>query len=294
MSEHFAEAEMNVPRFLGATISHDHRSLIQPEDMARRWVTSVETARITLEEATTQRAVHNSRGYLGRRFKTQQHQLNHKHLAKKFYIGTLFPRITSLRGNTCAQLLCTSDGYSKVYTMKLKSDEGSKLNELCSIVGRNHAHGPAMCYKVLKPNGHFIVRSSCTPLTNADKNDPAVRDIMDAFTKDVDNIIGKFDYSYILEEDTADVEGLPTLNQSDYEYNLSPLDVDYEEIMDPLINAEIILPQGEGIALARVSKRKRSHDGSSSGHKNKKTLLDSRIYIVKCPDGEMKDVGFNI
>jgi hypothetical protein len=64
--------------------------------------------------------------------------------------------------------------------------------------------------------------------------------------------------------------------------------------MDPLINAEIILPQGEGIALERVSEIKRAHYGSSSGHTNKNQFLDSRIYIVKCPDGEMKDVGFNI
>jgi hypothetical protein len=104
-------------------------------------------------------------------------------------------------------------------------------------LGRNHAHGPAMCYKVLKPNEHFIVRSSCTPLTNADKNDPAVRDRMTDFTNDVDNIIEKLDSSYILEEDTADVEGLPPLNKCDDESNLPPLDVDYEEKMGPLINA---------------------------------------------------------
>jgi hypothetical protein len=31
MYDQFEEAEMNVPRFIGATSSHDHRSLIQPE-----------------------------------------------------------------------------------------------------------------------------------------------------------------------------------------------------------------------------------------------------------------------
>jgi hypothetical protein len=62
MSDHFAEAEMNVPRFIGATSYHDHRSLIQPEDMVRRWGNSVETAILTLEEATNQRAVHSVRG----------------------------------------------------------------------------------------------------------------------------------------------------------------------------------------------------------------------------------------
>jgi hypothetical protein len=62
MSDHCAEAEMNVPHIIGATSSHDHISLIQPEDMERRWGALVETARITLEEATTQCAVHNARG----------------------------------------------------------------------------------------------------------------------------------------------------------------------------------------------------------------------------------------
>jgi hypothetical protein len=135
MSDQFSEAEMNVPRFIGATSSRDRRSLIQPEEMEKRWVTSVEAAYITLEEATTQRVVHNARGALGRRFKTSQQQLNHKQLATKFYSDTLFPRVTYLRGNTCAQLFCTSDIYAKFYPMKLKSEVGCKLNELCSNVG---------------------------------------------------------------------------------------------------------------------------------------------------------------
>jgi hypothetical protein len=79
--------------------------------------------------------VHSARATLGRRFKTSQQQLNHKQLVTKFYSDTLFPRVTSLRGNTCAQLLCTADGYAKVYPMNLKSEAGSKLNELCSNVG---------------------------------------------------------------------------------------------------------------------------------------------------------------
>jgi hypothetical protein len=43
--------------------------------------------------------------------------------------------VTSLRGSTCAELFCTSDVYAKVYPMKLKSEAGSNLNELCSNVG---------------------------------------------------------------------------------------------------------------------------------------------------------------
>jgi hypothetical protein len=134
MPDHFAEAVMNVPRFIDATSSHDHRSLIQSEDMARRWSASVETERITLEEEINQRDVHNVRGIIGRRFKTRQPHLNHKQLATKFYSENLFPISTTLRGNTCAQLFCTADRCAKVYPIRLKSDAGSTLNGLCSSV----------------------------------------------------------------------------------------------------------------------------------------------------------------
>jgi hypothetical protein len=139
---------------------------------------------------------------------------------------------------------------------------------------------------------HHVLR--LPTLSKADKNDLAVRYRINDFTNDAVNIIGKFDTSKILEEDTADVEGLPPLDESDDESNLPPSNVDYEEMMDPLINAEIILPQGDGTALARISERKRAHDGSPIGRQNQSPLLDSRIYIVKFPGGEMKDVGFNI
>jgi hypothetical protein len=135
MPDQFVEAEMSVPRFIGATSSHDRRSLIQPEEMVKRWGTSLEASRITFKEATNQCTVHNVRGPLGIRYKTSQQQLNHKQLGTKFYSDTFFPRVTCLRGNTCAQLLCSSDGYAKVYPMELKSEAGSKLNELCSNVG---------------------------------------------------------------------------------------------------------------------------------------------------------------
>jgi hypothetical protein len=161
-------------------------------------------------------------------------------------------------------------------------------------LGRDHAHGPAMCYKILKPNGHWIVRYSCTPLSDSDKCDAAVNDPMADFTTKIDNIIGKFDPSFILEEETAEFETLPSLDDTQDETDLPPPDVDEEDTLDPLINAEIILPQGDGIALASVMERKRAHDGSSIGRRNKNPFWDSRIYIVKLPDGEMKDVDYNI
>jgi hypothetical protein len=93
-------------------------------------------------------------------------------------------------------------------------------------LGRDHADGPAMCYKILKPNGHWIVCSSCTPLSDSDKRDAAVNDRMAAFTTKIDDIIGNFDPSFILEEETAEFETIQSLDDTQDETDLPPLDVD--------------------------------------------------------------------
>jgi hypothetical protein len=93
-------------------------------------------------------------------------------------------------------------------------------------LGRDHAHGPTMCYKILKPNGHWIAHSSCTTLSYYDKHDAAVKDRMTAFTTKIDDIIGKFDASFILEEEKAEFETLPSLDETQDESDLPPLDVD--------------------------------------------------------------------
>jgi hypothetical protein len=168
-----------------------------------------------------------------------------------------------------------------------------KPHTLGRWLGCDRDNGPAMCYKVLKPNGHWIVWSSCTVLEDAEKRDPVVNDHMAAYSVELEANIGKYYPSFILEEDMADVEAPPPLNDTEDESDLPPLGAEDGDLFDPLLNTEIILHQGDGISLTSIQERKRTHDGSPIGRKNKNPLLDSRIYIVKLPDGEMKDVAYN-
>jgi hypothetical protein len=72
------------------------------------------------------------------------------------------------------------------------------------------------------------------------------------FTTKIDDIIGKFEPYFILEEETAEFENLPPLDDTQDEIDLPPLDVGDKVTLDSLINAEIFLPQGDGIALTIV------------------------------------------
>jgi hypothetical protein len=52
--------------------------------------------------------------------------------------------------------------------------------------------------------------------------------------------------------------------------------------------------QNRAMVLHYQKARKCAHDGSPIGRKHKNPLLDSSIYIIKFPGGEMKDVGYSI
>ena len=110
--------------------SKHQRSQINTHVLARRWGTSVQVADETRKQ-TTQRGIRYLGGTLERRFRTRQHQLQSPLLKTKFYSDTMFSETTSIRGNTCAQLFVTSEGYVTGDVMKQKSDAYLALEKLC-------------------------------------------------------------------------------------------------------------------------------------------------------------------
>jgi hypothetical protein len=48
-----------------------------------------------------------------------------------------------------------------------------------------------------------------------EKHDPVVKDHMSAFSSKIKDIIGKFYPSFILEEDTGDIDALPSFDDTD-------------------------------------------------------------------------------
>ena len=64
--------------------------------------------------------------------------------------------------------------------------------------------------------------------------------------------------------------------------------------VDTLQNSTIFLPHHDRNEIAKVLGRKRNKDGTYIGRKHKIPTLDSRIFTVQFPDGEEKDVGYNV
>jgi hypothetical protein len=62
---------------------------------------------------------------------------------------------------------------------------------------------------------------------------------------------------------------------------------------DKLINAEVQLQLGDDITSARVSKRATGSDGKTVGTYNDNPILNSIVYEVEFPDGQVKEYSAN-
>ena len=63
---------------------------------------------------------------------------------------------------------------------------------------------------------------------------------------------------------------------------------------DILMNAEVVLPQGEDMRLAKVVRRSLDSDGKVTGNYNNIPVLNTMLHDVMFPDGTIKPYSANI
>eukprot|EP00934_Nitzschia_sp_Nitz4_P001469 Nitzschia sp. Nitz4//scaffold498_size9664//494//4337//NITZ4_009088-RA/size9664-snap-gene-0.10-mRNA-1//-1//CDS//3329553087//1469//frame0 len=191
-------------RIIKATSSKERRSSVANDTLARRWGTSVATVAQTMK-TTTQRGVRYMDGNLTQRFRTRQRQLQSRYLRTKVYTDTMFSSTPSVRGNTCAQLFVTAEGFAAGDTLPSKSLAHDSLEKFCRR------------YRI------------------------------------------------------------PSLL-----------------ISDDGPSSRVLLPHGDRNEIAKIIGRKRDADGLFIGRAHQNPALDSRVFTARFPDGEEKDLAFNI
>jgi hypothetical protein len=123
-----------IERLVNATSSTEHRSNIPVETLAKRWGTTINVAKQTIQQ-TYQRGLRYLEGPLSRRFRTRQKKLDRKYLRTKMYTDTMFKEHPSARGNTCMQIFVTAEGFVTGEPMKTKSDAYISLDRVCRNFG---------------------------------------------------------------------------------------------------------------------------------------------------------------
>ena len=108
---------------------------VTPEVLAEKWRIGLQTAKDTLK-VTTQNGIRHALHPLKRRYRTDTMSLGYRRLSTRFYTDTLFAKVKSIKGNTCAQVFATNDiGFVRVHPMVSKAQAGEALRGLAEDIG---------------------------------------------------------------------------------------------------------------------------------------------------------------
>ncbi|KAL7569667.1 hypothetical protein ACA910_008321 [Epithemia clementina (nom. ined.)] len=117
-----------------ASLFSDRRhSEITPETLSQKWNIGLDTAKQTLR-VTTQLRVRTAIHPLHRRYRTNHTALRYPRLNETFYSDNLFSKVTSIKGNKCAQVF-TNGRFTYVHPMTSKKDAGFGLQGFVEDVG---------------------------------------------------------------------------------------------------------------------------------------------------------------
>jgi hypothetical protein len=158
--------------------------------------------------------------------------------------------------------------------------------------------GPAMTSKVMKENGQLLHLSSLRPLTDDELNDPEEQKLRDAYDKKLRKKLGRSFLSRDLDESwndaiTPEYELYDDNVEGEYE-SIPDIDDITPEDEDNYIGAKVNLPLGRTMRAGQVVKRARDDAGETYGTKNDNPILDTRVYQVKFPDGEIAEYAANV
>jgi hypothetical protein len=112
----------------------DVTSDVTPENVARRWMVGLETAKTSLK-VTTQQGVRTIPNPATRRFKTQMAHLRYPRLKGMFYADIMEPKIKSIDSQRYAHVIGNGRGYVKAYPMERKNESIYALDDLSRKLG---------------------------------------------------------------------------------------------------------------------------------------------------------------
>jgi hypothetical protein len=120
-------------RITASAIGTERHSPVTPEGLASKWGIGLDLAKRTLQ-VTTQQGIRTAIHPLHRRYRVDHLHLNRKRLNGDWFTDTLFSKVESIQGNTCAQVF-TNGTYTSVHPMSSKSHVAKALTEFTDDVG---------------------------------------------------------------------------------------------------------------------------------------------------------------
>ena len=203
--------------------------------------------------------------------------------------------------------LCQFDWYDWCYYREEAKNMFPYQKELLGrAIGPSKNEGNEKAQNVLTYNGYVLPRRTVRRLTQVEWESESEKSKRDKFT---DKIINRFGDSLSPPPISSKPEDMDPLDfdprENDTDDPLGWIDGDpidpqdnkpvfEHSLSDTLVGAEVLLPQGEQLMSARVKRRHTDGDGNVVGRHDTNPLLNSLIYDVGFPDGEIREYAANV
>ena len=169
------------------------------------------------------------------------------------------------------------------------------------ILGPAKDAGNLMAQWVLKSNGNIAPRRTCHPL----RKDELIslikikkRTIFDDLIKKRHGDSVDLPVKTVATDDWTEYEdndeSSRTIPEADDPVDSSGAPIGEQPSYDQLINAEVLLAQGEHFKSAKVLGRAKDQDGNLSGTYDDNPMLNTMVYNVEFPDGMIKEYSANV
>ena len=190
--------------------------------------------------------------------------------------------------------------YQMIWYYETPDDISQEVRRLGRMLGPAHRVGQAMCYYILPVSGEVISRSTVAELTKVELMDPAIHKRIQTFD---DALKGKLDRDFTADAVVGDdpTRPLRLLDLDEDEFKpyeaeaVMPEADDFSpDTYDKYVTAQVLLPQGDTMQTATVTKRMKDIHGNPVGVSHQNPLLDTRMYEVAFPDGTVQSISTNL
>ena len=203
--------------------------------------------------------------------------------------------------------LCQFGWYEWCYFREHTASFPNNKEVLGRVLGPARGDGNEMCQWILKGNGKVVPRRSPRPLQTAELHSPIEIKKRKVFDELIERRYGnsttsaKTKNSNVNEPDAEDeADDEPTLDSTgempDVEdvMDITGKLLDQQPLYDKLINAEVQLQLGDNITMGKVKGRSLGDNGRVVGSYDDNPFLNSIVYDVEFPDGQVKEYAANI
>ena len=207
-------------------------TILTPEILSQAWHIPLNLAKRTMD-VTEYKSIRSQEGKLSRRFRTNTYQRRYRRLGgpfSRFYTDTLFSKVKSISGNTCAQIYSNRIGFTKLYPMDSKSNAHNSFSTLIHEVGIPHElhsdHAKELTEGEFKKklNKYEVYQTTTEPHSpwqnDAERKIGMVKRLGRYFMQSTQSPIRIWDYAYVFAANIISVTAANTdsFNRTPFEY----------------------------------------------------------------------------